>query len=71
MDAIIVIDNGLNVSFWNPAAQRLFGYTHDQIIGKPISCLLTQENLSTVPMMKQFIENQPTNEPTNYLKQRD
>ena len=69
MDAIIVIDNRLNVSFWNPAAQRLFGYTHEQIVGKPISCLLPQENLSAaMPMMKEFIENQPKTESTRIIE---
>jgi PAS domain S-box-containing protein len=59
MDAIIVIDNRMNVSFWNPSAQRLFGYTQDEIIGKSISCLLSQEIVpKTMMTIKQFIEKQ-------------
>ncbi len=32
-DAIIVIDNNGNVSFWNPAAERILGYTASEVIG--------------------------------------
>lgn len=33
-DAIIMIDETGLVSFWNPAAERVFGFTEDEILGK-------------------------------------
>ncbi len=34
LDAVVLIDNDGNVSFWNDAAARMFGYTNEEIIGK-------------------------------------
>lgn len=42
-DAIMIHDLNGNISFWNPAAQRLFGYAPEDIIGKSVS-LLTPAN---------------------------
>ncbi|MBF0342737.1 MAG: EAL domain-containing protein [Nitrospirae bacterium] len=36
MDAIILIDHELNVSYWNPAAQEMFDYPSNEIIGRSI-----------------------------------
>ncbi len=33
-DAIVMIDHQGNVSFWNPAAETIFGYRRDEVIGK-------------------------------------
>ncbi len=33
-DAIIMMDEQQLISYWNPAAQRMFGYTNSEIIGK-------------------------------------
>lgn len=38
-DAIMIHDLQGNISFWNPAAQRIFGYTSDEIIGKSAALL--------------------------------
>ncbi|MCI4626511.1 MAG: PAS domain S-box protein [Candidatus Magnetoovum sp. WYHC-5] len=39
-DAIILIDDEGNISFWNKSAQRIFGYTFNEIYGKNIHLLL-------------------------------
>lgn len=39
-DAIMIHDLNGNISFWNPAAQRMFGYAPDDIIGKSVSLLV-------------------------------
>jgi PAS domain S-box-containing protein len=54
-DAIIIHDLGGRISFWNPAAERMFGYRMEDIVGRSATLLTTverhgeiQENLDTV-----------------------
>ncbi|MEI7828604.1 MAG: PAS domain S-box protein [Prolixibacteraceae bacterium] len=39
-DAILMMDNEGLISFWNPAAERIFGYKKDEAIGKSLHLLL-------------------------------
>ena len=41
-DAIVVADATGNVTFWNRAAEHLFGHTDDEIAGRPLSLLLPE-----------------------------
>ncbi|MBK6999799.1 MAG: PAS domain S-box protein [Rhodoferax sp.] len=41
-DAIISIDSTGNIVRWNPASERFFGYTEDEIIGQEISMIVPQ-----------------------------
>lgn len=43
LDAIIMIDSEGNVSFWNNAAESMFGYSVNEAIGKPIHGLIIPE----------------------------
>jgi hypothetical protein len=45
-DAIIIHDLQGNISFWNPAAERLFGYCSDEIVGRSAT-LLTPPGLES------------------------
>jgi len=48
-DAIVSKDlNGIIVS-WNKGAQRLFGYTADEIVGKPVTTLMPPERRDEEP----------------------
>jgi two-component system sensor histidine kinase UhpB len=54
-DAIIIHDLEGRISFWNPAAERMFGYRVEDIVGRSATLLTTperhgevQENLDTV-----------------------
>lgn len=40
-DALIMQDAEGNISFWNPAAERLFGYKTDEVLGRNLHALIT------------------------------
>ena len=42
-DAIMIHDLNGNISFWNPAAQRMFGYGPEDIIGQSVALLTPVE----------------------------
>ncbi len=39
-NAIIVIDNNKKVLHWNPAAEKLFQYTQEEVMDKPITAII-------------------------------
>jgi PAS domain S-box-containing protein len=39
-DAIVMMDDQGNISYWNPAAERIFGYSPEEVIGKELHLLL-------------------------------
>ncbi|MDH5798029.1 MAG: PAS domain S-box protein, partial [Paracoccaceae bacterium] len=41
-DAIVTGDSDGNVVSWNPAAERIFGYTAEEMIGRPLSRLMPE-----------------------------
>jgi len=43
-DGIIMIDNNANVSYWNSAAEKIFGYKKEEIMGKNMHMILAPEN---------------------------
>ncbi len=42
-EAIIMMDNNGNISYWNPAAHRILGYTREEAIGKNLHELIAPE----------------------------
>lgn len=42
-DGIIMIDDGGNISFWNGAAEKIFGYSKFEVLGEELHQLLTPE----------------------------
>jgi two-component system, NarL family, sensor histidine kinase UhpB len=65
-DAIMIRDLEGNISFWNPAAERLFGYTAEEIAGRSATLLAPpgreneiRENLEIV-MRRSLVENVET-----------
>lgn len=45
-DAVILMDNDGNVSFWNEAASNMFGYTSEDVSGKDLhSCLMPDRHM--------------------------
>ncbi len=43
LDAIISIDEDDKITLWNKAAQKVFGYTKEEILGKPVTILMSEE----------------------------
>lgn len=39
-DAIILANRSGHIVFWNDAARRMFGYTHEEVAGKPLTILM-------------------------------
>ncbi len=46
-DAIIIIDDQGNIYFWNPAAERIFGYNPSEVMGKNLHQLLAPAKYHT------------------------
>lgn len=44
-DAVVVTDNKAIVEMINPEFTRLFGYTEEEALGRPVSDLITQEQI--------------------------
>lgn len=42
-DAIIMMDNSGNISFWNEAAEKIFGYSEEEALGEDLHKLLAPE----------------------------
>jgi PAS domain S-box-containing protein len=43
-DAIVATDRDGHITFWNPGAERIFGFAADEVIGKSLD-LIIPENL--------------------------
>ena len=43
VDAIILGDSVGNIIFWNTSAQRIFGYTEEEIAGNPLTILMPEQ----------------------------
>jgi PAS domain S-box-containing protein len=41
-DAIIVSDTEGKITLWNPAAERMFGFTQDEAMGKSLDLIIPQ-----------------------------
>ncbi len=43
LDAIVMIDHDSKVRYWNPAAEKMFGYTSAEVLGTPLAPLIVPE----------------------------
>ncbi|MBN2108856.1 MAG: PAS domain S-box protein, partial [Deltaproteobacteria bacterium] len=44
-DAIFTTDKDMNIVFWNAAAERIFGYTRQEILGRPAEPLIPKKRM--------------------------
>jgi PAS domain S-box-containing protein len=69
-DAIVSKDvNGI-IKSWNRAAERLFGYTADEIIGKPVTTLIPADHLDEEPQILARIRSGERVESFETIRQR-
>ena len=58
-DAIYSKDSQALITSWNPAAERLYGYTHAEVIGKPISILIPDDRKGEeIVILNRILEGQ-------------
>jgi len=41
-DAIVISDAAGDITFWNPAATRMFGYTEEEALGKTLDLIIPE-----------------------------
>ncbi len=58
-DAVIMIDHEANISYWNAAAETIFGYETEEILGKKLHMLLMPERYHNA-YSKAFLEFRET-----------
>ena len=46
--AAIEIDSRKTIRRWNPSAEKIFGYTAQEIVGQPVDCLFSAEDVQTI-----------------------
>ena len=57
-DAIVSADDTHNIVIFNPAAERIFGYGRDEVIGQPLDILLPESARSAHhAQLEQFRES--------------
>ncbi|WP_022662042.1 PAS domain S-box protein [Paucidesulfovibrio longus] len=56
LDAMVVIDETGRISFWNPAASTIFGYSEDEALGREIHALIAAptERVAATEAMEDF-----------------
>lgn len=43
-DALVLMDENGLVHFWNPAAENIFGYTSEEMLGESLNCCIMEED---------------------------
>ena len=58
-DSVILIDGESRISFWNSAAESIFGYTKEEVVGKEIFSFLVPQRFQAgmSRALQKFIEN--------------
>ncbi|WP_153796249.1 PAS domain S-box protein [Foetidibacter luteolus] len=44
-DSIVTIDMNRTITTWNKAAERLYGYSSDEVIGKPLAMVMLPQDI--------------------------
>jgi PAS domain S-box-containing protein len=54
-DAVFSIDDNRNISAWNPAAERLYGYTSQEAIGAPMEIIIPTDRMPEMETMTEAV----------------
>ena len=65
-DAILTLDSNGDIQFANPAALRQFGYSHQELIGKPASPL-SQDPTAWNDTFRAIIDGEPVHQPLDVV----
>jgi PAS domain-containing protein len=44
LDAIVSLDTALAITYFNPAAERTFGFDADEIVGQPLAAIVPERH---------------------------
>jgi PAS domain S-box-containing protein len=58
-DAIITIDSDQNIVLFNPWAEKTFGYTQEEVVGKPLTMLMVEKSRAIHPHEVDRFRNEP------------
>jgi PAS domain S-box-containing protein len=56
-DAIITVDVGGHIKGWNPAAETIFGYTAEEMVGRPKSLLYPADKITEFERIREDLNN--------------
>jgi PAS domain S-box-containing protein len=68
--AIITMDSGGNVGSWNPAAERIFGWSKDEILGKPVPLLVPSSDKAQFARLRKRLRQGERIEEVEVRRQR-
>ncbi len=71
--ALVQLDPELRFTSWNPGAERIFGYSSEEALGKPFSLLLSPEDREAQISCTEIsrLESSGRNEDTRWLVHKD
>jgi PAS domain S-box-containing protein len=57
--AILALDAGGNVKSWNPMAERIFGWSAEEVVGKPLACCGECSSVAISSIVDQTLRGDP------------
>ncbi len=60
LDAIVTSNNDGTLEFFNEAAEKLWGYERNEVLGKNISMLFSEETAKNEPFVKAYVTTEET-----------
>jgi len=63
LDAIVMIDKDYKITFWNPQAEHIFGWSSKEAIGKPLLKKILSKELDNYTNYEEFIEKNDSRNP--------
>lgn len=67
-DAILLLDRDLRVRLTNPAAEHIFGYRQDEVLGEPISVLLPDQAAKCLDWAAQLSKEEDNPQANDYVQ---